>query len=241
MIEEFNKYVNNYDMNLYGISRKYNHSIRVMNLCRKYAKKLNYSDSDIELAEIIGILHDIGRFEQYQQYHSFNDRETFDHAEYGVKLLFEDGLITRFTNRVSDYDLIKYAIENHNKIEINECNNEKYVKFAKFIRDIDKLDIIYLCGYLGEFNCVSNDDLISDKVMNCLKENRPIKSEDVLNNNDFLAMFFGFVFDINNDIVLKEFKQNIYYFYKKIGGTSIFKEVYNIVCNYIDERIDKKC
>ena len=50
MIEEFNKYVNNYDMNLYGISRKYNHSIRVMNLCRKYAKKLNYSDSDIDIS-----------------------------------------------------------------------------------------------------------------------------------------------------------------------------------------------
>lgn len=41
MVEEFEKYVNNYDLTKEKIILKKNHSIRVMNLCIKYAKKLD--------------------------------------------------------------------------------------------------------------------------------------------------------------------------------------------------------
>ena len=68
MIEEFNKYTSNYDMKIAEIKRKYNHSIRVMNLAKKYAKILGFKENDIELATVIGLLHDIGRFEQFKKY-----------------------------------------------------------------------------------------------------------------------------------------------------------------------------
>ena len=89
MLEEFTKYVNNYDMNDENIRLKYNHSIRVMELSRKYAQILGFNDEDIYLATLIGLLHDIGRFEQLKVYHSYNDRETIDHAEYGIEQLFD--------------------------------------------------------------------------------------------------------------------------------------------------------
>ena len=88
MIEEFNKYTNNYDMNDEAIRNKYSHSIRVMNLSKKYATILGFSKEDIELATLIGLLHDIGRFEQISVYHTFNDSKIIDHALYGVKVLF---------------------------------------------------------------------------------------------------------------------------------------------------------
>ena len=59
MLDEFYNYVSNYDLNIGAIKRKYEHSIRVMNLSIKYAKLLGYNDDDIELAGIIGLLHDI--------------------------------------------------------------------------------------------------------------------------------------------------------------------------------------
>ena len=43
MIEEFKKYVDNYDLNNENIKLKYNHSLRVMALSRKYAVKLGFS------------------------------------------------------------------------------------------------------------------------------------------------------------------------------------------------------
>ena len=57
---------------------------------------LNLSEEDILLAELIGLLHDIGRFEQIKNYHTFLDKESIDHAEYGNKILFEDDLIRNF-------------------------------------------------------------------------------------------------------------------------------------------------
>ena len=53
MLEEFTKYVNNYDMNDENIRLKYNHSIRVMELSHKYAQILGFNDEDIYLATLI--------------------------------------------------------------------------------------------------------------------------------------------------------------------------------------------
>ena len=61
MNKEFEKYIKNYDLNNKEIKKKYLHSYRVMNLSKKYATLLNYNKHDIELATIIGLLHDIGR------------------------------------------------------------------------------------------------------------------------------------------------------------------------------------
>ena len=35
-----------------------------MKLSKKYAKKLGYDEHDVKLATLIGLFHDIGRFEQ---------------------------------------------------------------------------------------------------------------------------------------------------------------------------------
>ena len=238
MLEEFKNYVSNFNMKLDGIKRKYNHSIRVMNLSIKYAKLLGYSDDDIELAAIIGLMHDIGRFEQYEKYKSFNDLKTFDHAIYGAKILFDDELINKFTDRVSDYEVIKFAIENHNKLLIEDTNDNRKIRFAKLIRDVDKLDIIYLIGYLNEYKYVICNDRISNNIVADIMGHRQINKRYINNENDHDVMIFGFAFDINNDIVLDELKRNYYYYYRKINHDGLFDKIYNEVIKYIDERID---
>ena len=236
MIEEFKRYVSDFDINLDGIKRKLSHSIRVMELSRKYALELGFDNQDVELASIIGLLHDIGRFYQYQTYHSFNDFDTIDHADYGVKILFEDGLISKFTDRVDDYDLIKFAIENHNKLKIASTDNYRYIKFAKLIRDVDKLDIVYLLGYLGEYEANSNDEDISQKVVDDLLNNRPVDRRNEVSINDRIAVTFGLVYDINYDVVLSEIKRNYYYYYKRVNNSK-FKIIYDNINKYIDGRI----
>ena len=47
------------------------------------------SREDVELAELIGLLHDIGR-EQIRRFHSF-EPGTMDHAVFGAELLFGGG------------------------------------------------------------------------------------------------------------------------------------------------------
>ena len=54
-------------------------------------------------------------------------------------------------------------------MKIEETTNERYLKFAKLIRDIDKMDIIYLLGYLSELDTKPSNDLINPKITNSIK------------------------------------------------------------------------
>ena len=56
--------------------------------------------------------------------------------------MFEDGLIKNFWNNTDDYEVIRFAIENHNKFAIEKTDNKRALMHAKLIRDTDKLDIM---------------------------------------------------------------------------------------------------
>ena len=56
---QFYKYYCKFDIKNSAIERKYKHSLRVMNLSRELAIYNKLSDKDIEIATLIGLLHDI--------------------------------------------------------------------------------------------------------------------------------------------------------------------------------------
>lgn len=121
----FQEYVDSFDKTQNGIRLKNAHTYRVADLIKTLAESISFSDEEIELAELIGLLHDIGRFEQLKRYHTFLDSKSIDHAKLGVKILFEDGLIRRFI-QTEEYDrIIKIAVDNHNKLKIEPNLSEK--------------------------------------------------------------------------------------------------------------------
>ena len=67
----FKEYVKNYNPEDGKIKIKISHIERVSQIARKLAEDLKLNQEDIELAELIGLLHDIGRFEQIKIYHTF--------------------------------------------------------------------------------------------------------------------------------------------------------------------------
>ena len=137
----FIKYTENYDLKVEAIERKQKHSLRVMELSTKIATELKLSQDEINLATLIGLLHDIARFEQYTQYKTYRDVDSFDHGDYGVKILNED--IRNYID-TDEYDkIIKCAVKNHNKYKIEEGLSEKERLFCKIVRDTDKLDIFF--------------------------------------------------------------------------------------------------
>lgn len=91
--QAFKEYVKNYDPEDKKVKLKIEHIERVSQLAKQMAEKLKLDEEDIKLAELIGLLHDIGRFEQIRIYHTFTDKKSINHGEYGAKVLFEDGLI----------------------------------------------------------------------------------------------------------------------------------------------------
>ncbi len=145
----FKDYISNYDCNNPQVKFKIEHTYRVAELSRIIGSSVNgipaeYSD----LCWLIGLLHDIGRFEQLKLYGIFSDSQSVDHAELGADILFKDGVIERFLQNMitamtleQEKSVIELAIRNHNKYKIPEGLDEKQSFFCNIIRDADKIDI----------------------------------------------------------------------------------------------------
>ena len=139
--EEFTNYVKNFDLSDPMIDLKLNHSFRVMNLSNQLSQKMNLNEEDTQIATIIGLLHDIGRFEQYTKFRTFRDIDSIDHGDLGVEILNSD--IRKYVETDKYDSLIKLAVKNHNKFEIEPNLSKRESFFCKLIRDADKLDILY--------------------------------------------------------------------------------------------------
>ena len=151
-----------------GILIKETHTGYVTANCVELAKWLKLSTHDTELAEIIGLFHDVGRFRQYSIYKTFNDADSEDHAALALKVIDELEFFTELD--AADLELVKFAIQNHNKKTVASTDDERKILFAKIIRDADKLDIYrVLEPYLAQEN--------ADKLPNFIKSTGKISAD----------------------------------------------------------------
>ena len=212
--EKFEQYISNFDNKQGRIKLKIDHIKRVAKISVLLANYLKLNKEQTNLAEVIAIFHDIGRFKQVEMYNTFSDKDSINHAELGVKILFEDNLIENFGIEEKYRKIIKLAISNHNKDEIEKGLTEEENLFCKIIRDADKLDIYYvLCNYdfesafwYKDFNC----DKISDVIMNQFKEYHKLNYKDIKNNADQIAVPFAYTYDLNFDFSLKFLSEKKY-------------------------------
>lgn len=119
--KQFKEYLKNFDTENEKNKLKIVHTYGVVKASEYIAKDLNLSEEDIYLAKLIALLHDIGRFKQIKLYDNFIDNmENNNHADYGVKILFEENLIRKFIEDDKYDDIIYKAIFNHNKYKIED-------------------------------------------------------------------------------------------------------------------------
>lgn len=144
--EAFAHYVEAYDSKDEKVRLKIEHTDRVSGLCEIIAKSLQWKEQDVDLAWLIGLLHDIGRFEQLKNHGTFNDEQSINHAEYGADILFKQGriwdYITKSDTTKWEERLIWNAINYHNAYRIPENLDETTKLFCHIIRDADKIDIL---------------------------------------------------------------------------------------------------
>ncbi len=241
---EFIKYVEKFDLKEEHIENKKTHSLRVMKISEEIATKLKLTQEEVELAALIGLLHDIARFQQYTQFKTFRDLDSFDHGDYALEILEKD---MRKYIKTSEYDkLIQIAIKNHNKYKIEEGLSEKELLFAKIIRDADKLDIFYEAVTMF-WNGLENQigkTKISQNVEKEFKENKQIKRKK--NNNkepniNEVINVISFIFDINFRETFKIIKERNYineilerFKFSKVNEGKI-NEIKTIASNFINK------
>lgn len=214
----FSEYLKQYDVSDGSIKMKIKHTYEVIYKSEYIARALSLEEEDIELAKLIALLHDIGRFEQIKETKDFSDNKSFDHADYGGYILFNKGFIRNFIEDHRYDEIIKTAIINHNKYQIESGLDEKVLLHCKIIRDADKLDNFRVKElerfedmFPGHYHpeTIHNEE-ISDKVYEDFKNHKCIKIEDRKTCIDCMICVLAFIFDFNFDISLKYIKENHY-------------------------------
>jgi putative nucleotidyltransferase with HDIG domain len=215
----FAEYVSNYDNRDNMILTKIEHTYRVMEVSIKIAEGLNLSEEDVSLAGLIGLLHDIGRFEQIRIAHTYSDLKSgIDHASFGVKILFDENKILDFLPETRMFDqIIKIAVGQHNKFTIEEGLNERENLHAKIIRDADKIDILKIYTMPEEDTVVvakssgyEINNKISAELVEALFENKQVYRTHIRYFLDWYINSITFLFDINYSESFKIIRDNNY-------------------------------
>ncbi|MBI5895221.1 MAG: HD domain-containing protein, partial [Desulfobacterales bacterium] len=181
---------------------KRTHSLKVAEEIDRLGRALGLASRPLLIARVIGLLHDAGRFEQYDRYRTYNDAASMDHGALGAAIVSSNGLLAAFDS--SEAQAITQAILHHNKVALPENLSSEALFFLKLIRDADKLDIYRIImenmaaadQALFKVLLPGNEDA-SEELAAILMRGDGVNYQLARNATDRLLMHVGWVFDIN--------------------------------------------
>ncbi|OHB55923.1 MAG: hypothetical protein A2173_05875 [Planctomycetes bacterium RBG_13_44_8b] len=256
-LEQFKKWFYDYVAGFYGddeltndnIKLKEDHTRRMCADTLLIAEQLGLGEEQKILAEAISLFHDVGRFEQFGKYRSYNDVATENHGLLGLKVLAENKILDCLDAK--EKEIIETAIRLHGTKELPDNLDSRTELFAKLIRDIDKLDIYYVMvtrfddmrdnpeKYLATFGFAGTNEY-SKHIVQAVFENRTIGYEELKTLNDMTIAMFGWIVDINFIPTLKEIKKRK--LLERMAGflpdTDDIRAVIRHIRNQLDKRIN---
>lgn len=235
-----------------NIRLKEEHTLRVCEEILRLGKALHFDKNALRLADTIALFHDIGRFEQFKTYHTFDDRVSENHATLGLKVLEETNVLNRLTEtkRSIAYKAIRY--HNVRKLPEPADENSDCLLYSKLIRDADKLDIWrVVTTYYAERHKHRNPALelelpdtpeYSLCLVGDILNNRVSNSHDLKTFNDMKLLQLGWLFDINFTHTFLQIQQRqiIEKIIADLPDTEDIRKIQNHLKEYLKKRISGK-
>lgn len=215
----FNQYFKRFDIKEPNILRKFHHSYRVMGYAYNIGESLHLNEHDLWLCEMIGLFHDIGRFEQWTQYQTYCDQKSIDHGLLAYDILQSENILDDIDGE--DKDIILTAIRNHNQYDTTAIQDERKLLFCKIIRDADKIDIL-----LEQQNTISKvEETLQTKLLDSIYHKKQCQNEDIKTDVDSVLRQIGFLFDLNFSYTFTYLKEKNW-----------FINTFNVLENYVTDK-----
>ncbi len=211
----FEQYLDGYDREDDKVRLKIVHTYGVAKCSRQIAERMQLPKEEQELAQLIGLLHDIGRFEQLKRFDSF-EPDTMDHASFGVRILFEEGLIRNFVKEDTFDEVIRTAIAKHSDFRLQGITDDRRLRHARIIRDADKLDNCRVKledtieTILGVTAREVGETAISGEILEQFKRKESILSSARRTKMDYWLSYLAYFFDINYKVSMDMIRENDY-------------------------------
>lgn len=117
---------------------KRDHSLRVHALAVRIMRRESLPETSAHLAA--ALLHDVGRFTQFEAYGTYRDDCSVDHGDLGAEVLENGNLLEQFDPVLRTH--IIDAVRQHNKRVLPDGLAPLTLSICNLIRDADKLDIV---------------------------------------------------------------------------------------------------
>lgn len=239
----FEDYVKNYDLNNSQIKLKYFHSLKSMDIAKDIATKLDvFNEEEILLIGMIALFHDIGNFTSDN---AFNEsiKKDEDETMRTINVLFDEGIIRKIIEDKKYDTIVKLAIFCHNKEGLPPNIDERMVYICNILKDVHKLE---------ELRMIIDNPYIDNRV-ECYPSNMVyeefkklllIDKTLVENNTDSILAYLSNVYGLNyrySYYLLKESEcltkitNSLLYEDRKLE--KFFKQIENVLKNYIDKKI----
>jgi len=213
-LEQFHVWFDGYVSTFYGddeyvntnLKLKEEHSRLVCEQARYLADELKLSENQSLLAETIAIFHDVGRFEQFVKYKTYNDPRSVNHSELAIEVLEKNKVLNVLD--AGETEIVKTAIKLHNVKELPADLDDRISLQAKLIRDADKIDIYRVIiedeegfkaqgeKFLREMEFPS-EPYCTPEIIEAVMTQQRIGYSRLRTQNDFRLLQLSWVFDMN--------------------------------------------
>jgi len=187
-----------------SVELKKEHTWRVAENMTLLVAELSRQWADPWLARAIGVLHDTGRFPQYEKYRTFRDAVSVNHGQLGASILLDSGALD-FLNP-ADRAILLGAVKYHNAFGLPDLGEED-IRYLKLIRDADKLDVWRVLADHYELPEGMRSEAVgqglaesqgcSGEVLEFLGSGRMVPLSIARNSNDMRLLYVSWAYDMN--------------------------------------------
>jgi len=255
-VERLKAWFDDYTAGFYGddeyvsanLKMKEEHTRRTCKEILYLAGRLGLDKNQTRLSEVIALFHDIGRFEQFVKYRTYNDFRSCNHSLLGLEVLRQTKVLDSINGH--QRQLIEKAIEYHGLKELSKDLDGQLLLFSELIRDADKLDIYYVVTEYYKQHRDNPEDFklelefpdtpgYSAEIVEAVLSQRRIDYSKLQKWNDMKLLQLGWVYDVNFPQTLKRIRQRR--FLEKIieflPQSEDIEKVKEKVLKYVDSRI----
>ncbi len=195
---------------------KQEHTQRTCQEILGLSRQLALDDHQKQIAEIVALFHDVGRFPQFAEYRTFNDTKSIDHSYLAVEILRREGVLDVLWRE--DRQCVETAIEHHGHKALPANLNGPALLFARLIRDADKIDIFRIvlklyrryradpAGFPWNLE-LPDEPRYSPAVYHAVMNGKLIEHTMMQTLNDMMLCKLSWVYDVNFAVTLARLRE----------------------------------
>jgi hypothetical protein len=221
---------------------KQSHTERVCAELTGIGKAIGMNERELAFAEVIGWLHDIGRFEQFNRFRTFADDESENHAETALRVIDREGLLEGFIPEMKK--VVLQSILNHNRAKVPENEPCPIDFYSRLLRDADKLDVWQISINMNIFHKIKTETFpevydVPAHFIECFEQNQIITLDQVQSFYDSILFRVSWIFDLNFSFsLLTAHQRNIPgNLIKKIPVSEETRKIQQLIDQYIRKNI----